>query len=245
MSPAQLILVPTPIADHLLLPPETFARLKQASADESHLILVEEPKQSRRRWLNWGLERQVIDRFIYYNEQTCSELNLKLLEHLKQNKGDVYLISDGGLPAFCDPGQKLVNLCHLHQIRVSACSFSHSVALALALSGFKIESYFFMGFVQRKDPQRQEQLMQLIQNPQCVVLMDTPYRLESLLKQMNQCEKQQEMNWRYFLATDLNKASEQCLRGSMEFILSQYKSGKKEFILIKESNDSGAKKRPR
>ena len=45
-------------------------------------------------------------------------------------------MSDGGLPAFCDPGKELVAACHRNNVKVTSSPFQNSIVLALALSGF-------------------------------------------------------------------------------------------------------------
>jgi 16S rRNA (cytidine1402-2'-O)-methyltransferase len=61
-----------------------------------------------------------------------------------------------------------------------------------------------------------------------VVVMDTPYRLERLLQEINEvCPKRE-----IFLGLDLNLAQEECLRGNASMLLSVIKEFKREFILI-------------
>ena len=64
---------------------------------------MEDPKPARRAWIRFGLDRKFIDNFVYYNEQTRIDILEDLVKELKSGK-NVYLLSDCGLPAFCDPG---------------------------------------------------------------------------------------------------------------------------------------------
>lgn len=234
-----LILVPTPIGllDETTIDQKTQQQLLYGSNHQG-VFLWEEPKPARRRWLSWGLGREHIDSFLYYNEQSQDELLPIVLNYLMEGR-DVYLISDGGLPAFCDPGRSLVRACHERGIQVTATSFSHSVALALAMSGFQLEPYIFMGFVPRKPPYRQSFLKNWLKSPMTAVVMDTPYRLSSLLKETSELVKTLPVPQKtvFYLATDLNKPSEECYFGEIDFILKSYLSGKKEFILIKENHE--------
>src|SRR4051812_39004002 len=104
----QLILVPTPIQeDH---PLESVAKdlLLADALKESVLILVEEHKIGRQRWLKWGLPREAIEKFILFNEHTQEKIQSEIIKEIKGGKR-AYLLSDCGLPAFCDPGQMLVD----------------------------------------------------------------------------------------------------------------------------------------
>jgi len=142
----ELILVPTPIQDDL--PLETIARdlLLSEAMNEQVILLVEEHKIARQRWLRWGLPREAIEKFILYNEHTQEKLVSDIIKEIKAGK-KAYLLSDCGLPAFCDPGQLLVQACHKQRIKVTATPFPNSISLALALSGFSHGTFVFSGFI--------------------------------------------------------------------------------------------------
>ena len=62
-----LTLVPTPIDDESPLNALTFEKLN--SENKNNLILVEELKACRRRWIHWGLPRAMIEKFELYTLQ--------------------------------------------------------------------------------------------------------------------------------------------------------------------------------
>ncbi len=221
MKVGRLILIPTPIDDDS--PLETLAHRHLSNMPKDSMLLVEEEKNCRRRWLNWQLPRESIDLFTLYNEHTQEKLNPEIIKVLKKGKV-VYLMSDCGLPAFCDPGQKLVDLCHKNKIQVTSTPFANSIALAMALSGFDHSEFFFAGFLPHKN--RQEKLQEILKRKETVVLMDTPYRLEKLITELDDLDCSREA----FLAMDLNTIDEQLERGKIKFL--RRKWGKREFILI-------------
>jgi 16S rRNA (cytidine1402-2'-O)-methyltransferase len=225
----ELILIPTPIADGLPLEPVAKQMLLESALEESVMLLVEEPKAMRKRWLSWGLPRESIEKFVFFNEHTHAELLPQVLNHLKK-KGKAYLISDCGLPVFCDPGQELVDACHRAKISINCSPFPHSVALALALSGFNIKQYLFSGWIPRKPEERERFLKSLAQEKMTCVVMDTAYRLSSLLEEMK------EMEGEFFLAMDLNKPTQRLMRGKISSLQKGLDGSKKEFILIKNSH---------
>ncbi len=221
-----LTLVPTPIDNESQLSVEAKKILLQAVKNED-LILVEEPKAARRRWLKYGLPREAIESFVYYNEHTRQSQIPDLLKLLGQGK-NLFLMSDCGLPAFCDPGQMLVDKCHEKGIKVSSTPFCNSVVLAMALSGFSHQRFVFEGFIPVRHKERTLALKRILKSSDISVLMDTPYRLEKLLQELKDlnCSK------KVFLAMDLNKAEETLIRGSLTHILKNLKDFKREFILI-------------
>lgn len=225
----KLTLVITPIDNDSKLQPETYELLSKLDPIQD-ILLIEDEKPARRRWVHWGLDRGWIEHFKKFNEHNHDEMLQDVLTHLKSNK-NVYLMSDCGLPAFCDPGRDLVDLCHDHQITVTATPFGNSISLALALSGFDHDKFMFEGFIPVANPNRSDELKRILKSNHTTILMDTPYRLKKLLPELIELENALSVKREYFLAMDLNKPSEQLVRGSLAKLLKSCEQ-KKEFILI-------------
>jgi 16S rRNA (cytidine1402-2'-O)-methyltransferase len=224
----ELVLVPTPLNDSLPLEPVAFGRLLMDALDEGTILLVEEHKIGRQRWLKWGLPREAIEKFILFNEHTQQKIQSEIIGYLKNGK-KVYLLSDCGLPAFCDPGQKLVDACHKAFIKVTSTPFPNSIALSLALSGFSHESFVFSGFIPVKEPERSNWMKKELKRPETLIWMETPYRLEKLLEDLGSQDVKREL----FMAIDLSGPEEKLIRGKIQ-TLRQILDGvnKKEFVLI-------------
>ncbi|MCB9092087.1 MAG: hypothetical protein H6620_05960 [Halobacteriovoraceae bacterium] len=227
-----LYLIPTPLDPSAALHEQAQKMLELASTKnvENSLFLMEEPKPSRRRWLQWGLPRECIENFIYFNEQTSSDLIQKIIPQLKKGK-TAYLMSDGGLPAFCDPGRELVDRCHNEGIRVSATAFCNSVVLALALSGFDCEPFLFSGFIPRDQKLRASWFSDFVKTDMCTAVMDTAYRLPKVIGELKEADINGQN--RYLIAMDLNRETEFLLRGNIFEIEKRYTGSKSDFILIK------------
>lgn len=226
-----LTLVPTPIADNLPLEPVAFSLLEKAvnfEKDQS-VFVIEDLKPGRKRWLSFKLPREIVDSFKLYNEHTAKEIVNELLLDLKNGK-NVYLMSDGGLPAFYDPGIELVNLCHINKIKVTATPFPNSVALALALSGFSHQKFWFEGFLPLEGLDRVKTLKNLFSMKNTSILMDTPYRLKRVLEECRDIHDKS--GKRLFLAMDLGSPNELCLRGSPVELLSSLTELRREFVLV-------------
>lgn len=231
MSKGQLTLIPTPIDEVSKLTIEAFELLNRECLKENSLIVVEDNKPARKRWIHFGLPREAIDRFFNLNEHNIQESTKSLIEKLMAGF-NVYLMSDGGLPAFCDPGSELVYLCHKNKIKVTSTPFSNSVILALALSGFYHLQFRFLGFLPLDQDQRQKVLNQAINSQETAIMMDTPYRLKRLLEELDLLFKNKGLKREIFLALDLNAPTEELCLGMPGNILESLKEFKREFILI-------------
>tara|TARA_R100000656_G_scaffold55246_1_gene43414 strand:+ start:1089 stop:1781 length:693 start_codon:yes stop_codon:yes gene_type:complete len=222
----KLILVPTPIDEENLLDSHTKDLLLKACAKGS-IFAIEDLKPGRRRWLRYGLPRENVEEFILYNEHTRSESIDTLMKHLHAGK-DVYLMSDAGLPAFCDPGRLLVDRAHKERIQVTATPFSNSISLAIALSGYPHERFVFEGFIPVKDPARAESLKLIASEARPVVLMETPYRLSKLLSELDQYLGSREI----CLAVELGMSTEEVLRGSAKQLVQKFDGQKRPFVAV-------------
>lgn len=229
MSRGKLILIPTPIAEGLPLEPVARELLADRGLCPEVLLLVEELKVARRMWSRFGLEREAFEKFIEYNEHTRAQKLPEIIRELKNGK-DVFLLSDCGLPAFCDPGQELVEKCHVEGIQVTCTPFPNSVALAVALSGFVSDQFYFAGFISNKSPERERELKKICQRREMTVVMDTPYRFNKLLEELAQTAPEREA----FLGINLNAidGSEKCIRGGLAKLNEVFEKQKCEFILI-------------
>ena len=231
-----LVLVPTPIHDPLPLESEALALLQKVALDPDWTLLVEELKTARTRWLRWGLPREAIARFVTLNEHDQADSSRRVLESLKKG-GSAVLISDCGLPAFCDPGRHLIDACHREGVRVTSTPFPNSIALAIALSGFPHDQFFFAGFLPADSSGRKQALDRLSRIEETLVILDTPYRFRALLEDI---AKSKLHGRSAFIATELNAPTERLFRGSMNEVLSKTRELKKpEFILVLSAPQSG------
>ena len=225
----KLIVVPTPLDETLPLEPIALAFLLQDSLSDQVLLLVEEHKVARQRWIKWGLPREAIDRFVLFNEHTQEDARDQILRDLRTGK-TAYLMSDGGLPAFYDPGQKLVKACHEKGITVTSTPFPNSISLAVALSGIDHAQFTFAGFLSTDHGERKKEIDLIAARNETVVIMDTPYRLNALIADLGSSRLKSR---KFFLATNLNSANERTFYGSFADIHKAAESlHKPEFVLV-------------
>lgn len=232
----KLTLIPTPIGDVIELSLEAKRVMELACSNfENSIFVVEDMKPGRRRWIKFGLPRELINSLQTLNEHSKEHENKILIENIKNGK-NVFLMSDAGLPAFCDPGQVLIDQCHKNNIQVTSTPLDNSIVLALALSGFKHNKFNFHGFFPRKSPDRGKAIEQFITESITSICMDTPYRLVKLLNEIQTIERKLNISKEYFLALDLSKETELLIRGKINKIINTLPQNKKfEFILISNS----------
>lgn len=226
-----LTLIPTPLSEDGELEPRAFRLLNEAATNDfaNSVFVIEDLKPGRRRWLGFKLPRECVESFVLYNEHTAATVAKELLSELQRGK-NVFLMSDGGLPAFYDPGVELVDLCHKNKIRVTSTPFFNSVSLALALSGFSHKKFWFEGFLPLDSEERARTIKNIMNLKTTAIVMDTPYRLKRVLEEFQSAWGSSKK--KIFLALDLNKDTEELQRGTPAELLGVINDVKREFVLI-------------
>jgi len=131
----------------------------------------------------------------------------------------------------------LVDLCIQNKIDVVPIPGVSSLLTALVASGVDFEKFYYYGWLSPKKDIRRKQLLDLKKrkssgsNGETIVLMDTPYRLKTLMEDI---VKLLGPNIPCVLAFELTKEREKFYRGNAGNILSRVEKEnlKGEFVLI-------------
>jgi len=218
---SKLYLVSTPIGNYDDITLRALKILKEAD-----FIICEEYKEARRLLSNYQIEKEL---FIL-NEHNENEVANDILLKIVDGKSAA-LISDAGTPLFSDPGHLLVELCISQKIDVVPIPGANSLLPSLIGSGFDFEKFYYYGWLSPKKDIRRKELLRLKGIREIIVLLDTPYRLKSLLTDV---VKILGKDLRTVLAFDLTMKTEKFYRGTAERILNiaEQNNLKGEFVLI-------------
>lgn len=139
------------------------------------------------------------------------------------------LISDCGTPVFSDPGGMLLEQVAQFNFPIVPIPGASSLMAALSIVDEPLKTFIFGGFLSRQPDQRKKELIRLKNQNMPVILMDTPYRLEALLRDV---ETTFGARQKVTLACDLTLKTESIFRGSAQQAVQRFTHTKKEFILI-------------
>ena len=234
----RLVLIPSPIAEGHPLDATTWQILNAAAeTPDRNLFLIEEAKVARKRWIEWKLPRSTIQTFQSLNEHTNAK-DLSLWIKALQDGKNLFLTSDCGLPAICDPGRELVDLCHRHHIQVTATSFPNSFLLALALSGFPSDEFHFFGFPPQKTEHRKSFFESVLKSTATGIVMETPYRFGKAFHETAAAAKNlNQLNRQICVAMNLNEPNEEIIRIPLKEISKLPSETKAEGVLIVAPKD--------
>lgn len=215
-----LYIVATPIGNPGDITLRAIEILKSADA-----VVCEEFKPGSTLLKKLGIEGKEL---ILLNEHNEPEMAADLLTRLL-NGQLLALFSDCGTPVFSDPGHYLIQLASSAGVKVSPVPGASSLMAALSVLDFHLEKFVFGGFTPRDPDARKRVLTYYRSLKMPVVLMDTPYRLGSLLDDVIKVFGKG--IW-VTVAFDLTQPTETVYRGEAGDVRKQIGPRKGEFILV-------------
>jgi 16S rRNA (cytidine1402-2'-O)-methyltransferase len=189
-------------------------------------IICEELKEARRLLSHLKIEKEIFE----LNEHNEAEASEELFSKINRGESGA-LISDCGTPLFSDPGHQLVQMCVENKINIIPIPGTDSLLPALIGSGFKLDSFYYRGWLSPKKEIRRKQLFELKGRKELIVLMETPYRLLTLIRDI---VKIMGGEIPCVIAYELTKPKEKYYRGKTKEVLAvaEKENLKGEFVLI-------------
>jgi 16S rRNA (cytidine1402-2'-O)-methyltransferase len=218
-----LYLVATPIGNYDDITFRAIQVLKEVD-----VIVCEERSEGQRLLRHYGIENQV-ETLNEHNEAAAASVIITILKEGKS----IALISDAGTPVFSDPGRILVEKAIHQNIKIVPIPGASSLLPALIVSGFSIKEFVFAGFLSPKRERRLTELCEFRKERCTIVLMDTPYRLVQLLRDMADVFGETR---RVCVAFDLTLSTEEIFHGTAPTLYQKFlKEEKKgEFVVVLE-----------
>jgi 16S rRNA (cytidine1402-2'-O)-methyltransferase len=143
------------------------------------LVLAEDTRHTRGL-----LERHRIEaRLLSYHEHNEAARTAELLPRLAAGER-IALVSDAGLPGVSDPGIRLVRAAREAGVEVTVLPGPSSVETALVASGLAEERYAFVGFLPRREAERQALWRELASWRGPAVAFESPKRLPATLRSL-------------------------------------------------------------
>lgn len=213
-----LTLIATPIGriDEITL--RSLELLKNAD-----VVICESTKETSKLLKSHGIKAL---RYEVLNEHSTKD-DVADLTRLCREQNAV-LVSDCGTPSFCDPGFQLVEACRAENIKVQSSLGASSLMGLISLSSERIYQFHFRGFLPAENVAREKEWHLLKKNRECIVLMDTPYRLK---KMIDECSLHL-ADRKLLLVLNLSQEDETVLEGLPAKIKQQLSFEKAEFMIL-------------
>ena len=176
MSSGILYLISTPIGNLGDISQRAISALKEVD-----VIAAEDTRHSQRLLNHLGIRGQMRA----YHEHNESKQALILVDMLEQGDS-VALISDAGTPLVSDPGYRLVELAHSHNIKVVPVPGACAAIAALSAAGIATDRFVFEGFPPAKQAARLKYLSALEREERTMVFYISCHRVVETLDDMKQ-----------------------------------------------------------
>ena len=139
------------------------------------------------------------------------------------------LVSDAGTPGISDPGTRLISAAIKKEISPIPVPGVTAAITALTISGLPTDSFIYEGFIPQKK-RRQKKLKQLADEDRSIVIYESTYRIEKLLKELNEYMPERFV----VICRELTKKFEETWRGTPKELLESFgeKTNKGEFVII-------------
>lgn len=211
-EPGRLVVVATPIGNLEDLPPRGAEAL--AAAD---LILAEDTRRTGRLLAHLGVETPQRSHHAHNEARRTAEV----LEELRAG-AEVALVTDAGMPAVSDPGERLVAACAEAGVPVTVVPGASAVVAALVVSGLPTRRFAFEGYLPRKASDREQRLDALADEERTLVVFVPPHRaaddLEDLASHLGSDRPAA-------LCRELTKLHEEVRRGTLASLLDTVRDG--------------------
>lgn len=214
-----LYLVATPIGNLEDITQRAIRVLKEVA-----LIAAEDTRKTGILLKRYGITTPLCS---YYEHSGAGKIDF-ILQQLET--GDVAVVSEAGMPGISDPGYELVVAATEKGLRVVPIPGASAVISAVAASGLPADSFLFMGFLPRKQAERQKRLVDVATQPATLVMYEAPHRLIRALNDIMLVLGDR----RIAVCREMTKVYEEIFRGTVSEALVYFERPKGEFTLVLE-----------
>ena len=222
MSAGQLLVVGTPIGNLADLTPRAKEALATADA-----IACEDTRRTGRLLMLSGIEKRPL---LIVNEHTEVARANEVVRRISEGE-TIALVSDAGMPAVSDPGQRLVATVIDAGLTVAVVPGPTAAVSALVLSGLPTRRFVFEGFLARKGRERDQELAAIGEQTRTTILYESPKRvLNTLIDLAGVCGRDR----RAALGRELTKLHETVERGTLEELIELVRDGQPrgEYVVV-------------
>ena len=145
------------------------------------LIACEDTRHTIKLLNHFGIKTKMIS---YHKFNEIARTN-ELIEKMRQEDFSVALVSDAGTPCISDPGFWLVEAARKAQIPIISICGPSAVASAIAVCGFQVDSFTFLGFLPRDQKSIRKIFSTIKESSQKIfVFYESPKRIRSFAEKI-------------------------------------------------------------
>ena len=215
----KLYIVSTPIGNLKDITLRAIETLKEVD-----FVLCEDTRTSGNLLNHFEIKKELIS-LNAFNEKNKIEF---IVNRILSNQ-TAALISDAGTPLISDPGVRLVSACIEKEIEIIPIPGPSAFIAAISMSGLPTDAFVYEGFLPQKKG-RQTKLKELAEENRTIVLYESMYRIEKLLKELNEYLPERFV----VICREITKKFEETWRGFPKDLVESFpeKISKGEFVVV-------------
>lgn len=194
---------------------------------EADVIICEDSRRSGRLLQQLGLPKRP---FLVANEHNEASTAAQVVGRMQRGERFA-LITDAGMPAVSDPGQRLITAVVQSGGSIEVVPGPTAAVSALVLSGLATSRFVFEGFLARKGKDRVAQLNEMSEQPRTTVFYESPKRIRATLRDLIEVCGPDRL---VALARELTKLHEQVVRGTLSEVSDHFADvePRGEFVIV-------------
>ena len=216
---ASLYIVSTPIGNLKDITLRALETLKEVD-----FIICEDTHVTSILLKHYDIHKELVS----MNAQSESRKIPHLIERINKGENGA-LVSDAGTPSISDPGVRLISESIKANINVIPIPGASAAITALSISGVPTDSFLFEGFLPNKKG-RMTKIKQLANEDRTIVIYESTYRIEKLLKELSEFMPERFL----VICRELTKKFEELRRGYPKELLESFNDSinKGEFVVV-------------
>lgn len=167
----KLIIVGTPIGNL-----QDFSQRAIDTLKSVDFIAAEDTRVTLKLLNHFNIKKPLTSYFEHSDKQKTEFICTRIL-----NGETCALVSDAGMPAISDPGEKLVKLCEEKGISVTVIPGPSAFTAALCISGISSGRFTFEGFLSVNKKSRREHLNELKFEKRTMIFYEAPHKLKNTI----------------------------------------------------------------
>ena len=195
------------------------------------LILCEDTRVTAKLLARYQISKPLLS----YHQHSPEKRYQGIKNYLLAGK-NLALVCDAGTPGIADPVGELIQFLikeDIPSLKIIPIPGASALTSALSISGFYADKFLFLGFPPTKN-KRRKFFQRAIQEPETVVIYESPHRLIKTLKNIQETMEEEKVSREIFLAKELTKQFEKTYRGTIDEIISEIQKEKikGEWVII-------------
>lgn len=193
---------------------------------EADIVVAEDSRRFSIVAKEYGIDKK---KLIIMNENNEKIKVKQIIDELKQNKS-VALTTDNGTPGISDPGFLLVREAVKENIKIIPVPGPTALIAALTCSGIPCDKFAFLGFIPKRQGQREKFIEKIKEEGKTSVFYESPHRIQKTLEAMARLIPDKNI----VIARELTKRFEEFIRGKAKEVYEKLKDKeiKGEIVVI-------------